>query len=286
MTTQTEPHLPRIADRCPCGSARARTIARAAEYCTYGQHMEPYDYTLVRCRDCRLVRTAPAPADHEHAPFRDDAFIATYLERLELFTTLLRPTVEDIAALSPPPGHLVDVGANIGVIVEMARDLGYTATGIELNEAAVEHGVGRGLDLRACDLHDAGFAPGSLDVICLSATAEHIPDLDETFALCRDLLRDDGLLYVSNSPNLRSLGWWTERQRWYGLQPTGHVWQFTPQTLRTVFERTGFQVVAERTYNLHRDFGRNRKQRLKRLALALAERVGLGDALSMAGVKR
>lgn len=247
--------------------------------------MEPFDYALLRCRDCRLVRTSPAPEDHEHAPFRDDSFIATYLERLPLFTELLRPTVKDIADLSPPPGYLVDIGANIGVIVEMAQDLGYAATGIELNIAAVEHGKAKELDMRACDLHDAGFDPGSLDVVCLSATAEHIPDLDETFALCRGLLRDGGLLYVSNSPNIRSFGWWLEKQRWYGLQPTGHVWQFTPQTLRQAFERTGFNVVSERTYNLHRDFGRNRKERMKRLAFKIAGRVGLGDALSMAGVK-
>lgn len=285
MTTQTQQDQPRTAERCPCGSVRARTIMRASEYCTYGQNMTPFDYTLVRCRDCRLVRTEPPPRDHEHAPFRDDAFITTYLERLELFTALLRPTIEDIAQLAPPPGDLVDVGANIGVIVEMAKERGYTATGIELNEAAVDHGVARGLDLRACDLHDAGFEPGSLDVIVLSATAEHIPDLDETFALCRGLLRDGGLLYVSNSPNIRSFGWWLEKHRWYGLQPTGHVWQFTPQTLREVFERTGFRVVAERTYNLHRDFGRNRKERLKKMAFEIAGRIGLGDALSMAGVK-
>lgn len=247
--------------------------------------MEPYAYSLVRCRDCRLVRTSPAPEDHEHAPFRDDAFIETYLERLPLFTELLRPTVQDISELAPPPGRLIDVGANIGVIVEMAQERGYTATGIELNLSAVEHGKARGLDLRACDLHDAGFEPGSVDVICLSATAEHIPDLDETFNLCRELLRAGGILYVSNSPNIRSFGWWLEKHRWYGLQPTGHVWQFTPQTLREVFERTGFSVVAERTYNLHRDFGRNRKERLKRRAFAVAGSIGLGDALSMAGAK-
>lgn len=86
--------------------------------------------------------------------------------------------------------------------------------------------------------------------------------------------------------HIRSFGFLVERALWYGIQPTGHVWQFTPATLRAAVERAGFRVTGVRTYNLHRDFGRNRKQRLKRSLFAVAERIGLGDAVSVAGEKR
>jgi SAM-dependent methyltransferase len=260
-------------------------VLRAQRYCPYGQDVQELDYSLLRCLACGLVRTWPEPAEHDHGPFRDESFLRPYLERPELFERLLRPTIDDIVRLAPPPGRFVDVGANIGSIVAMAADRRYEATGIELNEAGVEHARARNLDVRATTLADAGFDDGSLDVICLSATAEHIAELDETFALCRRLLRPGGLLYVSNSPNRRSFGARLERELWYGLQPTGHVWQFTPTTLRRTLERTGFSVVGTRTYSLHRDFGRNRKQRLLKAAFMLAERIGLGDAVSMAGVK-
>ncbi|HEX9774477.1 MAG TPA: methyltransferase domain-containing protein [Actinomycetota bacterium] len=268
---------------CPCGSRWYRTILTSDRYCVYGSNVAEHTYSLRRCVACGLVRTWPPPAEHEHGPFRDDAFIQSYLERAELFEALLAPTVDHVAGLAPPPARLIDVGANVGMIVRMAGERGYEATGIELNEAAVDYARARGLDLRAVRLEDAGFEPESVDVIVLSATAEHLPDLDDTFALCRGLLRRGGVLYVSNSPNLRSAGAKIERDLWYGIQPAGHMWQFTPRTLRAALERAGFVVIAERTYNLHRDFGRNRKQRLKRAVLALAERAGLGDALSMAG---
>jgi SAM-dependent methyltransferase len=260
-------------------------VLRAHRYCTYGTNVAPLDYSLIRCRSCGLVRTWPEPEHTEHAPFRDESFLAPYLERAELFESLLRPTVEHIVRLKPPPGRFVDVGANIGSIVRMAGQRGYEAAGVELNEAGVERGRAQGLDMRGAALPDAGFAPGSLDVVCLSATAEHVADLDETFALCFELLAPGGLLYVSNSPNYRSFGARLERDLWYGIQPTGHVWQLTPATLRVVFERAGFRVIGQRAYNLHRDFGRNRKERLRRAAFALAAWVGFGDALSMAGVK-
>ncbi|HEX9711425.1 MAG TPA: class I SAM-dependent methyltransferase [Actinomycetota bacterium] len=270
---------------CPCGSTRYREILRSDRFCIYGDAVEQLDYTLIRCSACGLVRTWPAPEDHEHGPFRDEVFLEPYLERLELFEQLLRPTVAEVARLHQPPGRLVDVGANIGLIVRMAGELGYTATGIELNEAAVEHGLAAGLDLRSTVLDQVGFEPESLDVIILSATAEHIHDLAGTFGLCRELLAPGGLLYVSNSPNIRSFGYLAERAMWYGIQPAGHVWQFTPATLRARVEAAGFRVVGARTHNLHRDFGRNRRQRLRRLAFDLAARVGLGDAVGVAAVR-
>jgi SAM-dependent methyltransferase len=180
---------------------------------------------------------------------------------------------------------LIDVGANVGLIVRMAEELGYAATGIEVNEAAVEHARAQGLDMVCAPLEDAELDAGSIDVIVLSATAEHIEEIDEIFSVCRELLRSGGLLYVSNSPNWRSFGARTERDLWYGIQPTGHVWQLTPRTLREILERTGFHVVAQRTYNLHRDFGRNRKQRIKKQLFRAAAALGLGDALGMAGVR-
>lgn len=271
--------------RCVCGATRTRTILRADRYCTYGENVEQLDYELRRCTTCGLVRTWPPPPHEEHAPFRDDSFVGPYLAREELFEQLLMPTVEDVARLRPPPGRLVDVGANTGLIVRSASASGYTATGVELNEAAVEIARARGLDMICSPLETAGFLPDSLDVIVLSATAEHVEEIDEMFSLCRELLVPGGLLYVSNSPNIRSWGWWRERALWYGLQPTGHVWQFSPSTLRSVFERNGYRVVGARTYNLHRDFGRNKKERVRRAMFALAERAGLGDALSMAGVR-
>ena len=270
---------------CACGEARSRAVLRADRYCTYGSNVEMLDYSLARCLACGLVRTVPAPEDHDRGSYRDDAFVETYLGREELFAGLLSPTLDDILGVAPPPGRFVDVGANIGTIVGMAAELGYAATGVEPNEAAAEVGRARGLEVISAPLHAAGFADESLDVVCLSATAEHVADLDGTFGLCRRLLRPGGLLFVANSPNYRSFGARLECALWYGIQPTGHVWQFAPATLRAVFARAGFRVVFERSFNLHRDFGRNRKERGRKAAFEIAAAAGLGDALSMAGVR-
>ena len=270
---------------CPCGSMRYREVLRAGRYCMYGQAVAQLDYSLLRCAECRLVRTWPMPEHAEHSPFRDDSFLTAYERRPDLYEHYLGRTVSEMAGLRPPPGRLLDVGANIGTLVELAGKAGYEAIGLELNLAGVEYAQAKGLDVRCATIESAGFEPSSFDIVSMSAVAEHVPDLHETLAECRNLLKPGGLLYLSNSPNYGSFGARLERELWYGLQPGGHVWQYTSRTLKDHVERSGFQVVEVRKYNLHRDFGRNKKERLRRTAFALAERFGWGDAISVGAVK-
>lgn len=271
---------------CPCGASAARKILSADRYCVYGHAFAHLEYTLLRCRACGLVRTNPPPDEGEHELFSNPDFLTTYLEREPLFERFLAPVVREARLLKPPPGLLVDIGANTGTLVRLAAEAGYEAIGLELNEAGVAFAQRRGLDVRPHLLADAGFEESSLDVITMSAVAEHLHNLDATFRDCARYLKSGGVLVTANSPNIRSLAWMLDRERWYGLQPQGHPWQFTPATLREVLERNGFQVVLQRTFGMHRDFGRNRKQRLKRAAFRAAEAIGLGDALTLVAVRQ
>lgn len=270
---------------CPCGADDYRRVLKAERYCVYGWNIQPMDYELLKCRRCGLVRTWPEPPHEEHHIFRDDSFLDGYLKNPDLYEHYLKLTLKEIAAVKPPPGRFLDVGANIGTQVRLAREMGYDAVGVELNTAATEYAASHGLTVINAACEDAGFDDQSFDVISLSATAEHIPDFDEELGLYFRLLKPGGLLHLSNSPNYRSFGAWKEKDLWYGIQPTGHVWQFTPKTLKDVVKRCGFHPVFVRTYNLHREFGRGKKERIRKSMFALAQNAGLGDALSVGAIR-
>jgi SAM-dependent methyltransferase len=270
---------------CPCGSQEYKLVLKADRYCVYGWNVQPMDYELLECTRCGLVRTWPEPPHEEHHVFRDESFLESYLQNPDLFEHYLRVTVKEIAGIKPPPGRFLDVGANIGTQLRIAAEAGYDAIGVELNSAACEYARERGLNVVNAACEDAGFDEQSFDVISLSATAEHIPDFDEELGLYYRLLKPGGLLHLSNSPNYRSFGAWFEKDLWYGIQPTGHVWQFTPKTLKDVVRRCGFKPAFVRTYNLHREFGRGKKERLRKAAFGIAQRVGLGDALSVGAIR-
>lgn len=270
---------------CPCGATRARTILTADEYCPYGLERQPYLYGLRACRACGLVRTDPMPSMGEHELFRDPKFLETYEANEPLYERFLLPIVREVQRLIPAPARLVDVGANTGTLVRLAREAGFDASGLELNEAGVAYARTHDIPVDASPLEGAGFEPGSVDAITMSAVAEHLLDPRSTFEAASDALRAGGVLVAGNSPNLASLAWRLQRAGWYGLQPEGHAWQFTPATLRIMLERHGFRIVATRTFAMERVFGRNRKERAKRLAFRIAETFGFGDALTLVAVK-
>lgn len=270
---------------CPCGSTDEVTVLDADRYCVYGWNVKPMEYQLQRCRECGLVRTQPEPPHEEHHVFRDESFLEAYLENPDLYEHYLRITVDEIASIAPPPGRFLDVGANIGTQLRLASQKGYDAVGVELNSAACEYARTTGLTVMNQACENAGFEDASFDVISLSATAEHIPDFGEELGLYHRLLKPGGLLHMSNSPNYASFGARFEKDLWYGIQPTGHVWQFTPETLMDVARRSGFKPTYVRAYNLHRDFGRGKKDRLRKAAFTLAAKLGFGDALSVGAVR-
>ncbi len=281
----THKHTQHATPVCPCGSRDYKIVLKSDRYCVYAWNVQPMDYELHKCRRCGLVRTWPEPPHEEHHIFRDDTFLESYLKNPELYEHYLRVTVQEIAKIAPPPGRFLDVGANIGTQVRIAAGLGYDATGVELNTAACEYAQQQGLNVINAACEDAAFADGSFDVISLSATAEHIPDFGEELGLYRRLLKPGGLLHLSNSPNYAGFGAKWEKDLWYGIQPTGHVWQFTPKTLKDVVRRCGFKPVYVRTYNLHRDFGPGKKERLRKAIFQTAQRLGRGDALSVGAIR-
>ncbi|MHB8510918.1 MAG: class I SAM-dependent methyltransferase [Actinomycetota bacterium] len=270
---------------CACGAGEYRTVLRANRYCVYGWNVQPMDYELRKCKRCGLVRTWPEPPHEEHHIFRDDSFLDAYLKNPELYEHYLRETVNEIRSIAAPPKRFLDVGANIGTQLRIAKEIGYDVVGVELNTAACEYANQTGLRVINASCEDAEFEDESFDVISLSATAEHIPDFSEELGLYRRLLKPGGLLHMSNSPNYASFGARFEKELWYGIQPTGHVWQFTPRTLKAILARHGFTPVFVRTYNLHREFGRGRKERLRKAAFSAAAKLGLGDALSVGAIR-
>ena len=96
------------------------------------------------------------------------------------------------------------------------------------------------------ELFDQSFAPGSFDVVTLWDVIEHTPDPTRVIRTVRNLIRPGGLLVV-NYPDIgssiaRALG-----RRWPFLSSV-HLYYFTRETMRSLLERYGFEVVEMRAH--------------------------------------
>ncbi len=70
-------------------------------------------------------------------------------------------------------GRILDVGCGTGIALEIFRDLGFLATGVELGEEDYAVCVQKGLPVKRVDMHEMTFPDESFDAIWCRHTLEH-----------------------------------------------------------------------------------------------------------------
>lgn len=141
----------------------------------------------------------------------------------------------------------LDIGTGPGLFLEAAKSLGMPALGIEPSIQASDYAKSRGLEvINDFFNHENSQKIGIFDAIHASAVLEHIPDPEEFLSNVLNCLSGDGVLVVvvpnDNNPiqeiftqNLLKSKWW--------LAPPFHLNYFTHQSLKTLLEKSGFEVV-------------------------------------------
>lgn len=206
---------------------------------------------FVRCPDCGLVFINPqlteaALTQHfTHSPAwevwaRD---VLPSPEQLAFDAEKYGKALDQLAAVVPAGGQLLDVGANSGVFLSLARARGWTVSGVEPSEAACR--VARdvnGVDL-FCGTFDQFQAPAkSFDLITFWASLEYGKHPDRSVAKALDLLKPGGALLIFISGNAHSLVMRALRERCVGFL-FNRSWYFSPDSLDAlVMRRSQAQV--------------------------------------------
>jgi len=200
---------------------------------------------LVRCRGCRLVwaNDVPEAGAHEQAVGDSQVYTNDQLAKRPFFRRRGHELLEAIERIQGRPGRLLDVGCGIGTELEVARDRGWQAKGVELSAPSLKVARASGLDVMAVPLADAGFAAASFDCVTVNHALEHIPRVRPLLTEVRRVLRPDGLLFIS-VPNLDA---WPHR---VGAHRLGlafnddHYLFFTPSTLDRLLRTAGFSIMG------------------------------------------
>lgn len=144
----------------------------------------------------------------------------------------------DILQLLPiRQGRLLDVGCGLGWLVKEAASVGFTASGVDPSQTLVSLGKKElGVNLTVTFPINQKF-----DVVVAKHVLEHITEADQFLGKISHVLKPGGY-FLTACPNNYSLMHWIFRDRWYGLCPSQHVWQFTPKSLSALLVRNGFKI--------------------------------------------
>jgi 2-polyprenyl-3-methyl-5-hydroxy-6-metoxy-1,4-benzoquinol methylase len=257
----------------------------------YGNHPQ-----IVECRHCGLVYANPRwPADtilETYAAVEDTTYVEERAGRELTFRHHLRHMEQVVGPAANR--RLLDVGAYIGVFVEMAAEAGWQAQGVEPSLWAAAEARRRGLDVALGTLDTIDPAGGGFDVITMWDVIEHVADPSREIERARELLRPGGWLVVHtmdiDAPVARLMG-----RRWPWLMDM-HLYYFSRRTLSAMLARHGFQVIrqgargrylrlgylASRVGGLHPALGRWSSRAVARLDLHdRAIPVNFGDLMTI-----
>jgi len=163
------------------------------------------------------------------------------------------PRVEIMSFLTEEPGTVLDVGCGGGATGRLVKEKfpGTRVVGIEINPAAAEH-ARRDLDRVVCaaidDVDPARDLPGEeVSTVLLLDVLEHLYDPWRALARIHGWIAP-GTRVVASVPNIRNLATLSDiaggrfDYEANGVLDITHVRFFTRQTLRELFEQTGFDV--------------------------------------------
>ena len=280
-------------------TAEADALRVDAFRCThagYGHHPQ-----IVECGHCGLVYANPrwptGTVLDAYTAVEDETYVEERHGRELTFRHHLRQ-VERI--VGPANGRaLLDVGAYIGVFVEVAAAAGWRAQGVEPSAWAAAEARRRGLAVHAGTLASVDLPAESFDVITLWDVIEHLSDPAAELERARRLLRPGGWLVAHTmdigSPLARLMG-----PRWPWLMDM-HLYYFDRRTLPALFTAHGFEVVWQRTQGrylrlgylasrvegLHSGLGRAARAAVNGLGLRTAAiPVNFGDLMTCVGRRK
>ncbi len=142
-----------------------------------------------------------------------------------------------------PRGGLMDVGCGNGGNLAAARQLGWTAQGLEIDPRAVASARAAGLDVRQGDYGRLQEFQGVFDCLICSHVIEHV---HAPLALLRAIhaaLKPGGVALIS-LPNADSIVLEAVGENWRGLEAPRHLAIPTTRTMRASVEALGFAVEA------------------------------------------
>lgn len=207
-------------------------------------------FNVVKCKRCGLIYTNPRPKQSVISSYYPDEYWDMdnengTIETLKLFAhRFINKISFKMTIPSKPGGKILDIGCGDGKGLLKMKEEGWEAYGVEISDLAAEYvREAYGLNVFTGIVQDAGFEDEFFDVIILSHVVEHLSDPKTTLIEVNRILKKDGTLVIS-TPNADSFEAKHFKKYWIGWDLPRHFYHFTPNTITTLLNKIGFNVMG------------------------------------------
>jgi SAM-dependent methyltransferase len=235
---------------CPaCGTQHAKMIVSTVFRGT--------EFSLARCVRCGQHFCVPLPTRDEIEEFyKGEYHIELRKEgasERQFGSKFLR--YRDWVLQFVKSGRSLDIGTATGLFPSLLKKAGFDAEGLEYNIVSAQWAEKHyGVTVRTCRLEESDADKSSYDLISMTDVLEHTENPLRFLQMTREYLRPGGFMLITfpdisslESRYTRFLAWLFQRDWiWSCCSIPFHTWEFTPNTARAMFEKSGFDVCGFR----------------------------------------
>lgn len=203
---------------------------------------------IVKCNECGLMYANPRKqADHvdieswpDDPDYDFESANAQRFEKERLQTRDYAATRALLNRLHPQRGALLEIGSSTGSLLQTFRNDGWRVLGVEPDRYAARHATTKlGIETINSILEHADIPDQSIDVVVLLHVIEHVPDPVATLREIFRVLKPGGHL-ILETPRYDTLTFKLLGKRERSLSCDGHIFFFTIESLKRVYEKAGF----------------------------------------------
>ncbi len=235
-------------EHCPvCNGSNITPFLSARDYTVSSEIFD-----IAKCVDCTAMFTQDVPEqDAIGAYYASESYVSHSDTQKGLINKLYhvirrrtlaskRRLVE--AEVRKTSGHILDIGCGTGAFLNEMLTFDWNITGLEPDPTA---------RAKADELFGIKPEPSNelfeltaqkYDAITMWHVLEHVHQLQEYITKFTELLATDGLLFVA-VPNYTSHDAEVYGEYWAAYDVPRHLYHFSPQSMETLMQRHGLQVV-------------------------------------------
>lgn len=211
-------------------------------------------YSINKCNRCGLISTHPIPSQKNlDVYYKNFSFADGFSFEGNLRIDAKR-SLRNLDTLGFQNGELLDIGCGAGFFMDEARNKGWSTTGIDTAKKPIEYARQK-LKLNVIQKDFNKYqTKRQFDVVSLQQVIEHLSAPHSLLKKIRTLLKPNGIICIS-TPNINS---WLHKvlgERFNYFIPPEHLVYYSPETLKKILEKNGFEIIRITTYGYPMDLG-------------------------------
>lgn len=201
---------------------------------------------IVRCNHCGLIYANPRDDSRDLEEKYKDLPVLEYLEEVDSRRIIAKKDAQLVESYCKA-GRILDIGCSAGIFLSQLKSH-FEKFGVEPSVHAAREAQRTVFDAQIYNslFHEAPLDGKSFNVITMWDVIEHLDSPSKVLSELHNLLADKGYL-IMVTPNISGLMSRIMGKRWPHLI-RGHIYYFTPKTIRLALETAGYEVLSIKGY--------------------------------------